>query len=551
MGLNINNTSYPTQATPNCPSEAATIELLPGYRILLHTMAHALGIDNKWIILIGIGFAAFLFIWDYVGETIISILTAEILFLDSHPDYHLVWAYATEKVGRSARVIQANTQPFIFDKDKQNDRKEADAVGASGRFNWKKYTAQQNNGYKLWFGTYWFWDRGTPVFVTRKKLSSEMRNWESICFRTLGWNAQNLTRLHGRMVDWWSSKLAATTTVRTMESRGDDFMWEVGPPRSIRPVETVALEGPMDRLIKDIEYFIRPSTTQWYRERGLPHRRGVLLHGPPGCGKTTLVRALAGELGLDICLVDLALRNLSEATLTRLLNELPRRCIVLIEDIDAVSLKRKPGHNANRRSSGRLSLSALLNSIDGVAASEGRVLIMTSNNPKKLDEALIRHGRVDLKMKLELASRTQIEKMFSMVFEERQLLPRPGTLTQFSRYSLSGLYACARAVLYSCIKHDHSGVDALENKKTGLALETISKEFANKFSENKFPPATIMSYLGGYANKPLEALQDVDTFLSRYAEENHDIDQGASMCTEQEEDKISTSSGESDGSESE
>lgn len=67
---------------------------------------------------------------------------------------------------------------------------------------------------------------------------------------------------------------------------------------------------------------------------GVPYRRGYLLHGPPGCGKTSFVMALAGELRLSICLLSLSNRGLTDEALMSLLNSAELHSIVLIEDID-------------------------------------------------------------------------------------------------------------------------------------------------------------------------------------------------------------------------
>ena len=73
---------------------------------------------------------------------------------------------------------------------------------------------------------------------------------------------------------------------------------------------------------------------------GIPYRRGYLLHGPPGSGKTSYIQALAGELSYDICVLNLSERGLADDKLFHLLSNAPERSFILIEDIDAAFNKR-------------------------------------------------------------------------------------------------------------------------------------------------------------------------------------------------------------------
>ncbi|KAI1303087.1 Mitochondrial chaperone BCS1 [Halotydeus destructor] len=77
-------------------------------------------------------------------------------------------------------------------------------------------------------------------------------------------------------------------------ARGTDWT-EFGLARKRRPIASVVLEeGKTEKLLSDIREFI--SSTKWYEERGIPYRRGYLLHGPPGCGKTSFITALGGGI---------------------------------------------------------------------------------------------------------------------------------------------------------------------------------------------------------------------------------------------------------------
>ena len=155
---------------------------------------------------------------------------------------------------------------------------------------------------------------------------------------------------------------------------------------------------------------------EWYHERGIPYRRGYLLHGPPGCGKSSFIYALAGHLKYDICMLSLNSDGLNDDRLEQALSSVPQQSIVLLEDIDAAFVQRNRNDAVGR--GGGVSFSGLLNAIDGVASGEQRVVFMTTNFIERLDPALIRPGRVDLVQRIGYAEKGQSERLFAIFYPE-------------------------------------------------------------------------------------------------------------------------------------
>lgn len=185
--------------------------------------------------------------------------------------------------------------------------------------------------------------------------------------------------------------------------------WNNGNTRRKRPASSVVLDdGVMETLLADVKRFKESET--WYVDRGIPYRRGYLLHGPPGSGKSSTVLAIASELSMDIYILNLNLK-IDDDKLNRLLCSLPPECIVLIEDIDCVWQQRKSDETA-------ITFSGLLNAIDGVAATEGRLLFLTTNHRDKLDPALIRPGRADVHYLIDDATDSQAARIFKRFFPE-------------------------------------------------------------------------------------------------------------------------------------
>jgi len=152
----------------------------------------------------------------------------------------------------------------------------------------------------------------------------------------------------------------------------------------------------IERILHDADWFF--NAADWYRERGVPYRRGYLFSGPPGCGKTSLVIALASYFYRPIYVLNLG-DIWTDSKLFSAISTVPVNGILLIEDVDVAGKTReiRPKKNGEK---GKLNMnttttSGLLNGIDGVISKDGRLLIMTTNYPDKLDAALIRPGRID------------------------------------------------------------------------------------------------------------------------------------------------------------
>jgi chaperone BCS1 len=189
--------------------------------------------------------------------------------------------------------------------------------------------------------------------------------------------------------------------------------WSTDIKRPPRPIESVILQdGVMERLLADVETFL--DREQWYANLGIPYRRGYLLYGPPGSGKSSTVAAIASHFGMDIALLNLSAASLDDDELRNLLSDVPPRTFVLIEDVDGAFSDRKKTNDKK----GRVTFSGLLNAIDGVAAGEGRIIFLTTNHIDRLDPALVRPGRCDVKEEIGAPNNAQIAKLFQRFFPQ-------------------------------------------------------------------------------------------------------------------------------------
>jgi hypothetical protein len=201
-----------------------------------------------------------------------------------------------------------------------------------------------------------------------------------------------------------------------------------GTTREIERCEwnQLVLDQRATSLLKDDfeSFFERES---WFREKRLPFRRGYLLHGPPGNGKTSAVRAMMSSRGLSAYTMRLFDRRRDDGDLDALFEKALRRrpALVLLEDLDRAFPK-----TGETRSN--ISIQQLLNCLDGVATGEGLIVVATANEPTILDPAILRRpGRFDRVVHFPNPTRDLRQEYFSRI--EPNL--SPGTLKELSTKS--------------------------------------------------------------------------------------------------------------------
>lgn len=193
--------------------------------------------------------------------------------------------------------------------------------------------------------------------------------------------------------------------------------------------------------------------------------------------------------------------------LTSCFDHLPDYCVVLLEDIDVAGLgkrrmlkNRKKGGKSEERSkkppnrkpaekddSSLVTLSGLLNVIDGVCSAQGRILIMTSNSVDDLDPALLRPGRVDLKVEFGMTTRNELVDIFKNVYNPDS----------------------AHSQDTSDTKQAHP-LQVSEGPSAALDLEELARFFAQGLPDRKLTAAQVQGFLLERKKAPVKAVHEVE-----------------------------------------
>jgi len=356
------------------------------------------------LVTIGALSTSFYFVWGFIKKPldalkdgIYNFFVREINIHISEPDYNKVniWLEKNKKYikfQRSYKVVTAkgNSDEHDYDEDGNPSKSKNNLIAG--------------------FGTVMVWCPKHPVMVvtrTKEEAKQIYNQTENLSIRFVTLNPNRIINFFNEITN-----IIENDGPYVWES-SDSWWRKKGTPKPVSP----PVGDGAKQLVASVNKFIESKPN--YVKRALPFKRGYLLYGEPGTGKTSILSYIAQQHDMHIYTIT----GESFLNMGKLAAYIKPNSMVIIEDIDLsiVGSGRKKTNKDDEDDEdddlldapiGKAVLNNFLNALDGIVELNANLIIATTNNPSVLDPALIRPGRLDESFEIGLlTSDDQIEHL--------------------------------------------------------------------------------------------------------------------------------------------
>lgn len=273
------------------------------------------------------------------------------------------------------------------------------------------------------YGIHYLWHDGRLFWIKKEKIESSGSEKQKNEF-TINTYGRSHTPIKKLIAQFFPQAADDTINVYAANINFGIYYDKIAQIKRTK-LNDIAIDPEFKNLItSQIDHFL--NNREWYQKVVLPHKLTYILHGEPGTGKTNLIRAIAGEYGMNIYTIDIT--KLSSKNITTAFSGIRPNSIILLEDIDSSAAvhDRDSGSHEAEDNQEKLALTSFLNVLDGVVSLDQCLVFMTTNHLEKLDPAVYRKGRVDYAIEVGYITKdtlaTYVEKAFNTTVD-KALLP--------------------------------------------------------------------------------------------------------------------------------
>lgn len=334
-----------------------------------------------------------------------SILAGIVLFLKSIPQKffnllkrNIITSFSIVNAGDVNEYYSARINTFL-------SKRVSDFSSRSLSFNPKNWHVREKNDEhnytSVGYGTHWFFWKKRFFWVRKEKLDSGGSNIqkEEITISTFGRSHKPFYLLAQEFSDAEDDSDGIEIYTYNYNS------WNrANKSTKRRGLESIILDSEKkNEIISNIDNF--KNNKEWFQNAGLPYKLTYVLYGVPGTGKTSIIRQIASHYNMKLCILNI--NTVDDKSFQEAIQNLPNNSLLAIEDFDSNSATKDRGIEGTRVKKNTLvgdssdiqlsgmTLSGLLNSLDGLIPLDNTLIFLTTNSIETIDPALYRKGRVD------------------------------------------------------------------------------------------------------------------------------------------------------------